>query len=97
MISVMIIHYKSTCTLVYVYSCRFNRFYVALLMCVISLLFIIIWPAAGGDRVRTVHLNICLTIPHPAGVIGVLVVWFRWLAAECVCICGVLQCKEAGS
>lgn len=40
-----------TCTLVYVYSCRFNRFYAAVLMSILSVLFIIIWPAAGGDTV----------------------------------------------
>jgi hypothetical protein len=39
--------------IVYVYSCRFNRFYAALLMILLSLLFIIIWPAAGGDAVCT--------------------------------------------
>ena len=36
---------------VYVYACRLKRFYVALLVFVASFLFIIIWPAAGGEAV----------------------------------------------
>ena len=36
---------------VYIYACRLKRFYGALLVCLASLLFVIIWPAAGGDAV----------------------------------------------
>ena len=56
-----------TVTLVYVYSCRFNRFYAATLMSILSLLFIVIWPAAGGDTVciYTLLLHTTLTgVPH---------------------------------
>ena len=39
---------------VYVYTRRLKRFYAALMVCVASLLFVIIWPAAGGDTVGSI-------------------------------------------
>ena len=69
--------YYCTCTLVYVYSWRFNRFYAAVLMCVVSLLFIIIWPAAGGDTVCTILTGygsscFCSSSMHNARVYSIL-------------------------
>ena len=88
-------------------------------MIVLSLLFIIIWPAAGGDTVRDIlttfsylKLNYhgpgwkyynkkntylptiqTMTLPPlPSGTTGVFAVWICFAGAECVCVCGVLQC-----
>jgi len=38
---------------VYSFSTRFKRFYLALASTAVTLLFIVIWPSAGGDNVST--------------------------------------------
>ena len=47
---------------VYTYSARFKRFYLALSSTVATLLFVIIWPSAGGDNVS--HIA-CIISPPP--------------------------------